>query len=206
MTEAELYGRDRPAIGNNIYGAFGRDFVTADGRRVMVAGISAGQWRALVAACDAELSIASIERVTGRDLSKEASRHESREEIADALAPWFAARTFIEVGAALDARNVCWGPYRTVTQLLNEDSRVGSRNPIYERVVTPGVGEHWAAGTPVRQIGTPRSAVRPAGLLGQDTDAVLAEVLRLSASEIGRLHDSGIVASSELDPTFSAAA
>jgi 2-methylfumaryl-CoA isomerase len=31
-------------------------------------------------------------------------------------------------------------------------------------------------------------------LLGEHTDHVLAEVLGLSAGEIGRLHDSGIVA------------
>lgn len=203
MTEAELYGRDRPAIGNNIYGAFGRDFATADGRRVMVAGISAGQWRSLVAACNAETSVRSIERITGRDLSKEEDRHESREEIAAVLAPWFAARTFSEVGAALDAGKVCWGPYRTVTQLLEEDPRVGSNNPIYDRVVTQGVGEHWAAGTPVRQIGVPRTAVKPAGLLGQDTEEVLADVLRLSSAEIGTLHDRGIVASADRDPTLS---
>ena len=49
--EAELLQADRPAIGNYLYGAFGRDFGTSDGKRVMVAAISSGQWSALVKAC-----------------------------------------------------------------------------------------------------------------------------------------------------------
>jgi 2-methylfumaryl-CoA isomerase len=37
--------------------------------------------------------------------------------------------------------------------------------------------------------------VRPAPILGADTEQVLAEVLGLSAGEIGELHDAGVVAS-----------
>jgi 2-methylfumaryl-CoA isomerase len=201
MTEAELYGRDRSPIGNHVYGAFGHDFETADGRRVMVAGISAGQWRSLVATCGVQAQVAALEQAGGHDLSREEQRHTLRDEIVAMLSPWFAARTFAEACAALDAGKVCWGPYRTVTQLLAEDPRVGRANPIYDRIDTPGVGSHWAAGTPVRQAGMERQATRPARLLGQDTDEVLQTVLGLSPTEIGRLHDDGVVAGAERDPT-----
>jgi len=39
-----------------------------------------------------------------------------------------------------------------------------------------------------------RRSVEPAPRLGQHTDEVLAGVLGLSAAEIGRLHDAGVVA------------
>jgi 2-methylfumaryl-CoA isomerase len=39
-----------------------------------------------------------------------------------------------------------------------------------------------------------RGPVAPAPRLGQHTDEVLAEVLGMTSSEIGRLHDQGVVA------------
>ena len=39
---------NRPPLGNDMYGAFGRDFATTDGRRVMVVAISLNQWQSLV--------------------------------------------------------------------------------------------------------------------------------------------------------------
>jgi 2-methylfumaryl-CoA isomerase len=49
-------------------------------------------------------------------------------------------------------------------------------------------------GTPLNFSGVPRSEPRRAPVLGEHTDEILAEVLGLSESEIGRLHDAGIVA------------
>jgi 2-methylfumaryl-CoA isomerase len=42
-----------------------------------------------------------------------------------------------------------------------------------------------------------RGSVQPAPRLGQHTDDVLAEVLGMSGTEIGRLHDAGVVAGAE---------
>ena len=41
---------------------------------------------------------------------------------------------------------------------------------------------------------------RPAPLLGQHTDEVLMEVLRLDSAAIGKLHDLGLIAGPERDP------
>ena len=49
--EAEVLGRDRPALGNYLYGAFGKDFGTLDGGRLFIAAISLNQWTQLVSAC-----------------------------------------------------------------------------------------------------------------------------------------------------------
>ena len=202
LGEAQVLGQERPSIGNHLYGAFGRDFGTADGRRVMVAAISIGQWQALQKACGIADDIARLQQSTGLDFADEGQRYEARDEIAALLEPWFAARSYAEVVAALDAERVCWGPYRTALQSLREDPRASLANPIFETIETPGIGPHIAAGTAVRVPGAARESTRPAPLLGTDTDAVLADVLGLSAAEVGRLHDAGIVAGPDRDPTL----
>ena len=45
--DVQVNGHARPAIGNDLYGSFGRDFATADGRRVMIIALTPRQWRAL---------------------------------------------------------------------------------------------------------------------------------------------------------------
>ena len=201
LAEAELLGQQRPALGNHIYGAFGRDFCCADGRRVMVAAISAGQWQALVQACGAADGMARLQAQSGLDFADEGQRYQGREAIAALLEPWFAARTQAEVAAQLDAHRVCWGHYQGPLEALAQDPRLSPANPVFERIDTPGVGPHLAAGSAVRLGGQPRNAVRPAPLLGADTEAVLADVLGLSGAEVGRLHDAGIVAGADRDPT-----
>jgi len=201
MTEAELLGQERPSIGNHIYGAFGRDFGTADGKRVMVAAISAGQWTSLVRACGAERSIAALESSMQRDFSREADRFDARNAIAALFEPWFAARPLQEIGKTFDQNRVCWGVYGGVRDLIANDPRVGVSNPVFERLETPGVGAHLAAGTPVRATGAPRGTTAAAPLLGQHTDEVLSSVLKLDSGAIGKLHDASIVAGPERDPT-----
>ncbi len=199
--EAELLGETRPAIGNYIYGAFGRDFATADGKRVMVAAISTGQWKALVAACSIEAEVAALQQRCGLDFDREADRYHGRDAIAALVEPWCAARGFVEVEALFNQHRVCWGQYRTTTDLLANDHRVSLTNPIWERIETIGVGSHHAAGTPIRAQGESRRAMTPAPLLGQHTDEVLLDVLGLDSGAVGRLHDAGIVAGAERDPT-----
>jgi 2-methylfumaryl-CoA isomerase len=48
IAEVTLGGRDHSKDGNYLYGAYGHDFETRDGRRVMVVALTARQWRALV--------------------------------------------------------------------------------------------------------------------------------------------------------------
>lgn len=201
--EAELLGQDRPALGNHIYGAFGRDFGTVDGKRVMVAAISASQWTALVKACAMENEMAALERALQLDFGRESDRYQAREDIAKLVEGWFATRTFREVQEVFDRHRVCWGMYRTPRDLLAHDPRVGVPNPVWERIDTPGIGRQLSAGTPVRASGEGRKATTPAPALGQHTDEILQDVLGLDSSAVGRLHDAGVVAGPECDRTVS---
>ena len=195
LAEAQLHDRDRPAIGNHIYGAFGRDFGCADGQRIMVAAISLGQWEALVKACGIREGVAQLEARSGADLRDEAQRYDAREDIAALIEPWFVARTCEQAERELDEHRVCWGRYGTVRDLLARDARVDpARNPVFEQIATPGVGPHIAAGAAARFDGEARQPTAPAPLLGVHTDEVLHEVLGLDGGAIGRLHDAGIVA------------
>ncbi|GAB3652339.1 CoA transferase [Ramlibacter alkalitolerans] len=200
LGEAELLQQDRPSLGNHLYGAFGRDFCTADGARIMVAAISINQWKALVGTCGIAEPIAALERRLGLDCSDEEQRFEARDAIAALIEPWFAARTREQAEAALEANKACWGRYDTPTGLLAHDARVSAANPVFERIATPGVGTHLSAGTAVRAAGMERAPTAGAPLLGTHTDEVLHEVLGLDAGAVGRLHDAGVVAGPQRDP------
>jgi 2-methylfumaryl-CoA isomerase len=200
LAEAELERRERPAIGNHIYGAFGRDFETSDGRRVMVAAISSKQWSALVRACSIQDQIRKVEAELGLDFGREDQRFEGREAICALVEPWCKALSLREIGEIFDREGVCWGPYRSALELIDEDARVSPANPIFERLETGGVGEHLSAGAPMRFVSLPRSPTNPAPWVGEHTDEILSQALDMSDAEIASLHDRGIVAGPERDP------
>jgi 2-methylfumaryl-CoA isomerase len=194
IAEAQLGGRDQPKDGNYLYGAFGHDFETRDGRRVMVVALTARQWRALVDVTGIAEACRSIEEATGHDLGTETGRYEARDLIAALLRPWFASRDLSAVREQFAGTGVSWGPYQTFSQLVSEDPRCSTANPLFEEIEHPGVGSYLMPGSPLHFSAVERLAVRRAPILGEHTEQVLAEVLGLSATEIGRLHDAGVVA------------
>ncbi len=194
IAEATLGGQDQPKDGNYLYGAFGHDFETRDGRRLMVVALTARQWTALRDVTGIGEACEGIERATGHDLASESGRFEARDLIAALLRPWFAARELAEVREEFAGTNVSWGPYQTFRQLVAEDPRVSTANPMFEAVEHPGVGSYLMPGSPLDFASSERLPVRRAPQLGEHTEQVLAEVLGLSPAEIGELHDAGVVA------------
>jgi 2-methylfumaryl-CoA isomerase len=194
VAEAVLHDRDRERCGNDLYGAFGRDFPTADGHRVMVVGLTDGQWRALQKATGTTKTLAALGEGLGRDLSQEGNRFEARDAIAEILTPWFAARSLEEVGTALTAHRVAWGPYRTVREALRDDPDCAPGAGLFEALEAHGLGAYPAPRSPLRFGDVAPSEVRPAPRLGEHTDEILLDLVGISEAELGQLHDDGVIA------------
>jgi 2-methylfumaryl-CoA isomerase len=185
----------RQPLGNDLYGAFGRDFATSDNRRVMLAAISNRQWRAIGKATGLTERLAMIGPMMGVDLDTEGGRFEARKAIAAVLEPWFAHRTLAEIRAALDGSGVLWGPYQDFGQMVHEDPRCSLANPMFGEIEQPGVGRIMATAVPLGFSADVRPPPARAPRLGEHTEAVLLELLGLSSAQYGRLHDAGVVAS-----------
>ncbi len=198
VAEAELLGTQRPRIGNNLYGAFGRDFELADGHRIQLVAVSARQWKSIVAACDIGAEVTAIEADTGLDFTQsDGDRYLARDRLNPLIERWCAARTLAEAQNLLDAHGVCWGKYQSMLELIANDSRCSTANPLFSQLEHPDTGQYLTPRAPLRFINNLETNEMIAGTapsLGQHTDEVLAEVLGLSAAEIGRLHDAQIVA------------
>ena len=193
IAEAEL-GEPRARHGNFLFGAFGKDFVCADGERVMVVGLTLKQWRSICKATAIEPAVAALAARLGLDLDAEGNRFHARVELAELVGSWIAARPFDDVQRAFDAHGVCWGRYQSIERMVRDDPSCSEANPLFRRIEQPGVGRTLAAGSPLAFSAVARSAPRPAPRLGEHTEAVLLDVLRLDHAGYGRLVDRGVVA------------
>jgi len=196
VAEAQINGTERARHGNDVYGAYGTDFLTGDGERIYAVGISPSQWSRLIEATDAADAVAVIAAEEGLDLDHDGDRYAARDRISAAIAPWIAARPLAAVGARFDELGVCWGRYQTFTQLVAEDPRCSTDNELFREVDQTGIGTYLTPGSPVAIDGRLPVEPEPAPVLGQHTDEILAEELGLSAAEIARLHDERVVAGS----------
>jgi 2-methylfumaryl-CoA isomerase len=195
--DVQINGTARPAIGNDLYGSFGRDFATADGRRVMIIALTRRQWHAIGEATGLRERLAMIGPMMDVDLDTEAGRYEARDAIAALLARWCASHTLDEIRQTFAGTGVLWGHFQDFRQLVRDDPRCSAANPLFASVDQPGIGRYLMPGLPLDFSADPRQLPRPAPRLGEHTDTVLTEVLGLSSVEIGRLHDQRIVAGSD---------
>jgi 2-methylfumaryl-CoA isomerase len=187
IAEAQLVSEPRARNGNWVYGTFGRDFSTADRRRVMITALTHRQWSSLTDATDTSAHFATFERDRGIDLRDEGQRFLHREELAAAIAPWIASRPLSEVRRVFDAHGVLWGPYQSFKELLADDARASSANPLFSSVAQPGIGPVLTAGSPLGFRGLNRVAPAPAPRMGAHTGEVLRSWLGLSDPELADL-------------------
>ena len=160
----------------------------------MIVALTLRQWRSLVEATGLGEAFATLEQTLDVDLTKEGDRFEAREVLGAVLKPWTVARTLAEIREVFDAHDVCWGPYQTFMELVDQDPRCSVDNPLFEEVEQPGIGTYLMPGSPLELSAFERLPVRRAPVLGEHTEEVLADVLGLTDAEIGRLHDDGVVA------------
>jgi 2-methylfumaryl-CoA isomerase len=194
IADVQINGKARPAIGNDLYGSFGRDFATADGRRLMIIALTRRQWRAIGEATGLGERLAMIGPMMDLDLDTEAGRYEARDAIGALLARWCASRSLDEIRRAFAGTGVLWGHFQDFSQLVRDDPRCSEANPLFAAIEQPGIGRYLMPGSPLDFLAEPRLPPQPAPRLGEHTDVVLSEVLGLSSAEIARLHDERVVA------------
>ncbi|MDN3921486.1 CoA transferase [Roseateles violae] len=192
VAEAQL-GAPRQRHGNELFGAFGRDFVCADGVRIMLVALTLKQWRALCEAMQLGSAMSELGRGLGLDLDREGDRFQAREAIAEWVADWVGRRSFAQASQALQQHGVCWSRYQSLQQLVASDPECSPANPLFSSIDQSGIGRTLAAGLPLNFGAGPRLEARLAPALGQHTEAVALEVAGLSSAEFGRLVDRGIV-------------
>ena len=194
--EVQTTGVDRPRMGNDLYGAFGRDFITRDGHSLMVVAITPRQWTGLVSILHLEDEIAALEAELGASFAKdEGVRFLHRDRLMPLIEQAIAARTADDLTAAFETKAVCWGRYQTLKQAVGSDPYFSAQNPVLSEIDHPSGQRYLAPGAAGTIPSETRRAPRAAPKLGRDTDEVLADVLGLSSGEIARLHDAGLVAS-----------
>jgi 2-methylfumaryl-CoA isomerase len=194
LAEVMTTGADRPRYGNEVYGAFGRDYVTSDGERLMVMAITPRQWTGLVKALQIGEAVAAIEAERGVSFAKdEGLRFEHRDALVPLVEAAIARRPAAELAALFDSLGCCWGPYRTMSEAARDPVLVGE-NPVFETIEQASGLTYPVPGAMATIPQQARQAPVRAPRLGEHSDAVLADLLGLSSGAIGKLHDQGLVA------------
>lgn len=186
-------GANRERLGNAVYGAFGRDFVTRDGVRMMIMAITARQWTALVSVLGIEAEVGAIEAARGTSFAKdEGERFRHRDALFPLVEARVAQRDHGELAAAFDAAGGCHGAYRTMHAAATDPALAA--NPMFGSSPNPSGESYPAAGSFATLPGLDRLPPLPAPRLGQHSEEVLTERLGLSGGAIGALIDRKIVA------------
>lgn len=191
IAEAVLNPEPRPRDGNFIYGTFGKDFRTRDGRHVMVVALTPGQWHRVKQATLLGNEMNALAARLGLDLDDEGGRWTARYAIAALIGDWIAARDFTEVSDSFEAAGVLWSAYQTFSDLAR-DPEVSLENPMFSVVAQPGVGDYPMASTPFEFSEFPRAGASPPPRLGEHTEAVLTDVLGMSTGAIRELREQGV--------------
>ncbi|MBB1020879.1 2-methylfumaryl-CoA isomerase [Dietzia sp. E1] len=167
LTEPQLDGTSRPAVGNYVYGTFGKDFTTSDGGRFMVVALTTRHFHDLARLTGTREAVDALETATGADFSTESDRYSYREVLAALFARWFSAHTTEEVARALSESVVLHERYRTFAEVVSDGDL--EANPLFARLDQPGIGPYLAAAHPATFDGA-HLTTGPAPRLGADTD------------------------------------
>jgi crotonobetainyl-CoA:carnitine CoA-transferase CaiB-like acyl-CoA transferase len=180
--ETRRGNRDRNAAPQGCYGCAGND-----------------QWVAVTVSDDEQWP--RLARLIGRDdlaadagLADAAGRGARHDEIDAAIAAWSGARDAEAAMEELQAARVPAGKVQRVGDLLEHDPHLRARG-FYRLTDHPVIGEIFVDGPSIRlrrlegDLGG-----RPGPLLGQDTRAILEEIIGIDAADVERLIEAGVVA------------
>lgn len=199
MAEMLYRGADRERLGNAIWGAFGRDFKSRDGKRFMVAALTAKQWAGLVEAFGVADGVAALEQALGVVFDNDHDRFIHRNSLSALFQRAADSFDYVDLAARLEKAGATFERYRTMHEAANDPVLV-DQNPLFGPSPANPSGFAYPAtrsfaNVPGRAPGDPL----PAPYLGEHSEQVLAEHLKLSSGEIARLIDRGIVRTSDKD-------
>jgi crotonobetainyl-CoA:carnitine CoA-transferase CaiB-like acyl-CoA transferase len=118
-------------------------------------------------------------------------RVQNRQLVTDTLTPVMKSKTTAEWIDALEALKIGCGPINTLEQVF-ADPHVQAREMVVE--MAHGSGETVKViANPVKLSATPPSYRSAPPVLGEHTNAVLSDVLKMSAAEIAALKEKGIL-------------
>lgn len=166
LTEPQVNAHSRPATGNDVYGTYGTDVVTADGDRFMLVALTPRHFRDLVRITGTESVIASLEQALDADFSREADRYTHRSVLNALFGKWFAEHSTDEAATALDGSSVLSQRYRSFDEVVRSGALTD--NPLFAELTQAGLGTYLAAGHPASFDGE-HYFTGPAARLGADT-------------------------------------
>ncbi len=196
IADATLNSDDRTKAGNALYGAYGKDFLCADGNRVMIIGLTSRQWSGIVKATNTSEQFKKLEIENNINLQDESIRWQWRHSITEIIEPWFKIRAVEDFADDFDKTGLTWSVFRSVKEALNVDPDLTEDNPLFKKILQPDAGEFLVPKHPANFSKVENSDATPAPALGEHTEEVLGDVLNLSDLEIANLFDDGVVASS----------
>ena len=194
LGEAATASKQRGKSGNDLYGAYGHDFVCADGQRIMVIGLTERQWKLIVQVTGSAEAMSKLENETGLSLRLEANRWKLRGRISELLEPWFSNRKVSDFSNDFDNLGLTWSIFRSLEEALKHDKDLSSDNPMFQIKDQAGLGRFPVPASPVTFAHAGRNVVKTAPCLGEHTEEILSEIVGASDGEISKLFDQGIVA------------
>jgi 2-methylfumaryl-CoA isomerase len=184
LSQAHLDEEEINRDGNFLYGAFGNNFITKDGHQIMLVGLTQRQWSAIVKACNLEASVEKLEKRTGADFTLEGDRYRFRDELFESIKSFVEPRSLAELTPLFYENKVSWSKFQTFKELLAEDFRASTKNPIFSMVNEPGYGALPNISSPIRFSNLANLGSVTAPTLGEHTSQVLQDILKYSAEDI----------------------
>lgn len=200
MAEMLYRGADRERIGNAIWGAFGRDFRSRDGKRFMVAALTPKQWAGLVEAFGVDAGITAMEQELGVSFAdSDHNRFVHRHALFDLFQRTADGIDYDDLAARLAKAGATFERYRTMHEAANDPVLVAD-NPLFgPSPANPSGFAYPAPRSFAHVLGRAPANPAPAPYLGEHSEDVLATHLKLSSGEIARLIDRGVVRTSDKD-------
>ena len=192
LAEADLTPEPRGRIGNYVYGDFGREFRTLDGRYVMVVVLTEHHWEQLVALLELGAEVESIERDLEVDFRVGMDRYRHRSWLASLVERWFATRNLAEVESVLSDSTLLWEPYVSFRDVALSGRL--ARHPMIRRVDRPGSPPVIASSAPLTIDGA-RPPIEAAPQVGEHNEEILQGILGYDDAQLEHLTARGIVGS-----------